>query len=615
MRGGLCFLVMLSACVELTPPSAPEVPVTPQSLTGFTQTSGELVGTVTLVDGAGNRRAVTTVDGRYDVDLTGLTLPVLLSLDWSGGQLFSFATASGTANVTVLTDLTVASATTLDPEVLLASPSPAAFETLSEHLLASESALHTGLSSVLRKYGADAPLFRTVLAKAHTGNSLLFDAIAVSRAQGQAVVTLQADGAVLLSAPLSNLSQGVCAGAWTQADALPAMDPDVAVDRQGHGLVVWSQAGATHWEILARWLDGDGTATRVSDGLADGAGPQVCFDAAGDAVVAWAQYDGQHNQVWASRFVPGEGFGAPQHLSTNAGADVLPPDVACAADGDVQVVWPQFSGAVNHVDVWGAAYDADTDTWTPPVRLSDGLNNAGTAHVAMNASGQGAVVWTQQEGDGSVSNGPQDTWARRFSDAGFEPAVQLSRSGAAQAVYGQTAVAVSEVGEIVVAWVQAVTGPFSIWSAHALPGAAWGPPATIANDVQDNCYAPQLTFDGQGVVTAAWVQQIAGGEFIAVNQRSALGAWGTSQAVSDASSQAAAPSVCSDAHGLATVVWYEQGTSTFTVRESHRSPTVRWSAPVTRATLDSASSVSYPVPVVATNPSGQGYLVWGVDSL
>lgn len=64
--------------------------------------------TVTVKDRDGNSRTATTgADGKYTLDVTGMTAPFLVKLEISGVTLFSVGNAAGTINVTPLTDLIV----------------------------------------------------------------------------------------------------------------------------------------------------------------------------------------------------------------------------------------------------------------------------------------------------------------------------------------------------------------------------------------------------------------------------------------------------------------------------------------------------------------------------
>ena len=94
-----------------------------------------------------------------------------------------------------------------------------------------------------------------------------------------------------------------------------AVDPQIAIDASGNALAVWYQDGdataATRYDIWANRYTAStglwGTATLIeTDNAGNALGPQIAFDASGNAIAVWQQ-DGDataatRNDIWANRY-------------------------------------------------------------------------------------------------------------------------------------------------------------------------------------------------------------------------------------------------------------------------------------------------------------------------
>lgn len=86
---------------------------TPASLTGTAATGAPLASaTVTVKDSAGTSKAGSTgIDGRYSIDVTGLTPPLLVKVDGTVAgapvTLYSIGTSTGVVNIHPLTDMII----------------------------------------------------------------------------------------------------------------------------------------------------------------------------------------------------------------------------------------------------------------------------------------------------------------------------------------------------------------------------------------------------------------------------------------------------------------------------------------------------------------------------
>ncbi len=404
--------------------------------------------------------------------------------------------------------------------------------------------------------------------------------------------------------------------AWTHAEALQSEDPSAAMDASGQTVVAWSQISGPHRVIEVQWLLTGSSPAALSDPTVDAWTPKVGLDGSGNALVVYSQYDGgTQAHVWARRNT-GNGWSAPVQVSQNALADASAPFLGCDASGQAWVLWHQGNGVANHFDIWGARFSSGA--WATPVRLSDGVKSAYNPRIAMNASGQALAVWTQAQDDGSVSNGPQDTWSSTYAVGGSWSAPQQINSvdGAHATVYGVTAIATDALGRGVALWIQVDatgTGAFQCWAAAYQPGSGWATAQQVSLSGGGDSYAPSVALDAQGTAMAVWQQQdgISAAD-IAASRFTFGGSWTSPQLISSGA-LAFDPHVLLNANGLATAVWYQMDAPSYTIR-SASCPTTTWSAPALIDGLADPNGFYYPVSCLAGNGTTSPNLIWGMDS-
>ncbi|HEV7574895.1 MAG TPA: hypothetical protein VGO85_02530 [Caldimonas sp.] len=599
------------------------------TLSGVAATGGAIAGRIFLKDSAGHEQFVDTTDGRFSFVVTGLAPPFMLKAQWTSAgttsTLYSFAAtgAGGTINITPLTHLALVDAAgTSALDAVYDGGSATALAAIAAALPAAVTAVQKAFAPQLAKAGAAAadPI-STPFAPDHTGMDAVLDGIAIAYAGAAITVHDASAGALLLDGRVGDLAHALTVSGWSASDATVAADPDVAVAGAGVGLVAWSEVVAGHSVVRARFLGAGVGAAMTLSASGDAGLPKVAFDTAGDAIVAWTQYENGRNDIWASRFVAATvAWGAPVRLSApNAVADANVPDVAVDGAGNAFVVWHQGDGRTNHFDVWSARYAAAGGTWSAPARLSDGVMSAFNPRVALNAAGVGAAAWTQGQDDGTVvSNGPEDIWARRL-DSGSGVAAAATRinhvGGEVDGVYGQIAVAIDGQGNGFALWVQGSgTLPFVIHAARLSAANGWQPDTVITSNPLDSSYGPHVAFDAAGNAVAVWQQQTGVGAFGGVARFDAgTGLWGTSTAFgTDVAGDVYDPHVAIDGAGNATAVWYQLSDNAVSVLSSRSLAGAAWGASLV---LDAAATgFTYPVPRVAANAAGRTIALWGIDS-
>jgi len=631
----LLFSLTLAACGGSGNTAAPSIaPPAPAAatLSGVAATGAAIIGHISLKDATGRELSLDTANGQYTFTLTGLTAPFMLRARWiSNGAtetLYSFATSptGGTANITALTNVAVvAAAGTELLDGVYDAGNASAFSTIAAALPAAVTQVQDSFASLLAKQGvAGVNPITGVFAADHTGMDAVLDGISVTYVSGNLTVIDKTGGAIVLEAPIADMSHAVTLADWSAQDAAAAADPEVVVAANGSGLVVWSETVGAHSAIRARFLLGNSGAAVTLSTAGDAGLPKIAIDAVGDAIVVWTQYENARNDIWASRYAAtARTWSMPIRISaSSAVADANVPDAAVDDAGNAVVVWHQGDGRTNHFDVWSARYTAATDLWTAPALASDGVNSAYNPHVAVNGAGQGLAAWVQQQGDGTtVSNGPQDIWGRFASTGTWGTGSRLNGvAGDVDWVYGQVAVALDSQGHGFALWVQG-SGvlPFVVHAARFAGASGWQPSAVITSNALDNCYGPHLAFDSTGNAVAVWQQQTGTGAYGGVNRFDIASGWGTSGAIgNDVAGDVYDPHVAIDGAGNATAVWYQWDTSgnqtnTINVMSNRSLAGGAWGSSRLVSAAPSGG-LTYPVPRVAANAMGQTLLVWGSDS-
>ncbi|RYF35685.1 MAG: hypothetical protein EOO25_22175, partial [Comamonadaceae bacterium] len=80
---------------------------------------------------------------------------------------------------------------------------------------------------------------------------------------------------------------------------------------------------------------------RIDDGATGTSSPGLAMDASGSAVAVWVQNGAGDASVWSNRYLPGSGWGTPAQVE-NLPLDPAQPMVAMDAAGNALVAWHQW---------------------------------------------------------------------------------------------------------------------------------------------------------------------------------------------------------------------------------------------------------------------------------
>jgi hypothetical protein len=311
---------------------------------------------------------------------------------------------------------------------------------------------------------------------------------------------------------------------------------------------------------------------------------------------------GLGNEIWSSRYTPGQGWSAPQQVDGGNGSldmTALPEQVVGNANGQALALWVQWvsTGATSgNYALWARPY-APASGWGTVVQLAASLGNDISSYSAgVDGQGNALVTWPQPAADGS---GGTQIAVARYTGA-WSP-VTLVQSGAG-AVSGGTIlnlypqIAVTSSGAAALAWQQTNMSQSALWAASYSPATGWGSPTQAVADTPGthDSGLPAVGMDAGGNITLAWGEldtDASGGHVSMMARRYLPGTgWQAAQAVGTTANTSSAliptPFLAVSEQGTAALVWSTPGGTAL------------------------QASVNSTWPALATNSTGTTVLLW-----
>ncbi len=333
--------------------------------------------------------------------------------------------------------------------------------------------------------------------------------------------------------------------------------PRVVLDSSDNANVIWPQeTNINRYRIWSsRFGVGGGWSAAAPIGPEHsytpgyGYGARIAVDAGGNAMAVWGHSSAISGAVWASRYVPGQGWG------TAAEIDLLPgqtsgypagfPQVALDPGGKALAVWVQRGNIVSNRYLPGQG-------WELPVSSGPGgLANDTPLAMGVDGAGNAIAVWPQYQS-------PQyRPWTKRYvaNTNTWETAVSI---GGPSNIYISPQVAVNSNGEAIAIWIGSAGSRAGLYANRYLPGSGWGTQQLIdtnSGDVGTPVMAVGL--DAAGNAIAGWFQgtDVWQGGDIWANRYVAGQGWGTAERIETGRGRAADPHLVMIPSGSAFAVW------------------------------------------------------------
>jgi len=290
------------------------------------------------------------------------------------------------------------------------------------------------------------------------------------------------------------------------------------------------------------------------------------------------------------------GWGMAEIIETDDGSSGHP-DVDMDAEGNAMAVWELYESTYYHVCTnryvkgsgWGEVEYIDTLSLARPyprVSLDNG-GNATAVWVDSNGVDLEIVACRYTKGQGWGKNTILDT----SSNEAFYPGVDMDDNGNAMAV-----------------WYRSDGTNYSIYSSYYKVGTGWGSALLVETSNTGHAYHPVIALapDGKGI--CVWHQEDSGRKDIWTNMFDPYSGWGTpgtleTEDVEDAFS----PSLDMDDGGNAMVLWLQSEGPANNVMACRYSVVTGWGEP---ENIESDPGTVYNGPVIALDPSGDGFATW-----
>lgn len=441
--------------------------------------------------------------------------------------------------------------------------------------------------------------------------SAITDKIAGLHGAGIAAAAALCAGAALISAPAA-----LAAPAWLvptnlSAPGREASNSSVAMDEAGETVAVWERQSETG-------VDSDVQAvTRAPGGnfsepirlSAAATEPDVAITPSGEAIVVWRYFEVSSGEyvIQAATRQPGGAFSAPLEISRSP-AQALPQDlrIAINAKGEAAVVWIQqnpSSGLKENPSFVDASIRAPGAGFSAPETLSPqplvSGQSAARPRVGIDAAGDVRAVWEYFDGTDDLIE-----TASRAPGGSFSAPKALSVDG--EDAFGPD-LAVDAAGATTVIWDQyKEKSTFTIRGAAAAAGAELGSPVNLSTGSASSLGEPVIATAPGGPATVAWTQSNGANNLIQAATGATGGTFAPQQAISPSGQEGLDPEVSEDGAGASTIVWQGSNGTNDIVEAAIGSAAGSFSAAVEL----SAAGQDAVFPRVAMDAGGDATAVW-----
>ncbi len=420
--------------------------------------------------------------------------------------------------------------------------------------------------------------------------------------------------------------------AWTNPSSLMdnispdgqfARYPQVAMDHNGHAVIVWQQSDGSNKQIFkseyrnGTWTNPSSVTNNISPNGTNADSPQVAMDNNGHAVIVWRQYDGSHYQIFRSEYRNGT-WTNPASLNDNIspnGTDADNPQVAMDDNGHAVIVWRQYDGS--NYQIFKSEYRSKK--WTNPVSLTDNISPDGDMHndpqvdnpqVAMDNNGHAVIVWYQYDGSGY-----DQIFRSEYRNGKWTNPASLNDNISPNGVDADSPqVAMDDNGNAVIVWYQNTSnGHDQIFRSEYRNG-TWTKPSSLTGNIPNGVDAssPQVVMDDNGNAIIVW-DQYDGSKDQIFRSEYRNGTWTNPSSVNDNISpngqDAWYPQVAMDDNGNAVIVWQQYDGSNWQIFKSeYRNK--KWTNPALLADNISPNGQYAWYPQVAMDDNGNAVIAW-----
>lgn len=369
----------------------------------------------------------------------------------------------------------------------------------------------------------------------------------------------------------------------------------VAMDAAGDSFATWFRFDGSNQRVQAavRPAGGSfGAPQDLSAGGADAAAPVIASDFGGDATASWYRFNGTNYIVQASSKPAGGSFGAAVDLSSGT-KDARFPSVAMDPAGNVLVAWVLNNGSNYIVQ---ASYKPVNGSFSSPVDLSAGGQDATDAHAALDNAGNALVTWERSDGTNNIVQA-----AFRPVSGSFASATNLSLPGGTAQ---DARVAFDPAGNAFATWRRFDGLHFIVQAAYRPAGGGFASARNVSVAGADAGEPPRAAFDAFGNAVIAFTRSDGAHQRAQAAFVPAAGNIGAPQDLSDAGQDAQSPEVIFDGASDAIVTWFRPSSGSNYMQAAVRPPNASFGAVLNISTANSQAQD------MAADPFGNAVLTW-----
>ena len=283
-------------------------------------------------------------------------------------------------------------------------------------------------------------------------------------------------------------------------------------------------------------------------------------------------------------------WSTPAEVSLTAG-DAYDPQVTVDSTGLATAVWWGSNGSVFLIQ---SSTSQSGGTWSSPVDVSLTGGDALDPQLTVDSTGLVTAVWYRFDGSTNIIQSSTSQ-----SGGAWSAPVSLSATGA-NAFAPQ--VTVDSTGLVTAVW---YGGNRIIQSSTSQSGGAWSSPVDLSVTGRD-AFAPQITVDSTGLVTAVWYRFDGSRNIIQSSSSQSGGAWSSPVDLSATGQNALYPQLTVSSTDLVTVVWYRSNGSHTIIQSSTSQSGGAWSSPTPLSAIG-ASAID---PQLTVDSTGLVTAVW-----
>jgi hypothetical protein len=346
-------------------------------------------------------------------------------------------------------------------------------------------------------------------------------------------------------------------GSWSvisqlSANGQDAVNADIAVDAENNAVAIWERFDGSNWTVQSAYFDASwNPAVNVSTPGQNAHLPQVAVDAEGNAYAIWQRYNGANLIIQAAVLSKGGSWSAPVNLSLG-GQNAISAKIAAGANGDAIAIWTRSNGTNTIIQT--ATYSLGS--WSSPFDLSATAQNALSPDIAINQTGEAVAVWVRSDGANTIVQSrtlSSGIWSavQNLSEPGqnaFFPDVKINESGAAIAVWGRS------------------NGSKVIVESSLYLDGSWSASQALSRQDQ-NASNPHPTIDNNGNAAVVWRQYegsntlIQSAQFFILNR-----SWVSYEPSSLPGRNALSPNLTGDTRGNSIAVWHRFDGSNYLIQ-------------------------------------------------